>query len=147
MPLTESKNESGLAKTPKMTQATASMIEFDNGWAHVVGGRVIKPDANKVKLEKGDFQINGAQYRNKTFDQVSEEYDDFKKTWEESTAAAELIALLSPYKGNKQLRNVVVMGLGSFQSTLEMSNRTSYTQLAALTTIMTTLGKSFLIQF
>lgn len=147
MPHTKSKSSSGSAKTPKMIRTKRAIIEDDDGWAHVVGGRVIKPDTNKMKLEKGDFEINGSQYLNKTFDQVSNEYDGFKKAWDQSAAVTELTALLLPYKENKQLKNVVVMGLGSLQTMSAVFNRTSYTQLAALTTIMATIGKSSLIQF
>lgn len=143
MPHTNSRKSSGSKtskKSPKDVRTKRVIVKDDDGWAHVVGGRLIKPDANKMKLEKGDFELNGTQYLNKTFDQIAKEYENFRKIWEQSDACKELIELVRPYAENNGVKNVVIMGLGSLQAMSGALNRTSYTQLAALITIMATLG-------
>ncbi|ELR01792.1 hypothetical protein GMDG_00892 [Pseudogymnoascus destructans 20631-21] len=112
-----------------------AIIEDEDGWAHVVGGRTIKPDASKAKIKKWGFDV--VTY---TLEEVTAKYESLKDKWEESDACKELIKLVQPYEGKSQVNNVVVMGLGSFQTQMGDFSQTTFTQLAALATIRKTLA-------
>lgn len=137
MPNTKLKKHKHANKTVRTKRA---IIQDEEGWAHVVGGRTIKPDASKTKItKKGGFDI--VTY---TLKEITVKYESLREKWEGSDACRELIALLEPYKEKNQIKNVVVMGLGSFQMEMGDVARSSLTQLAALTTIITTLRASFM---
>jgi hypothetical protein len=115
----------------KVVRTKRAIIEGDDGWAHVVGGRTIKSDTSKTKVKKGGFDT--VTY---TLEEVTEEFKILEKKWENSDACRELIKLLQPYKEKNQIKNVVVMGLGSFEH-----QGSTQTQFAALATIVATLGE------
>lgn len=123
----------------KAVRTKRAIIEDDDGWAHVVGGRTIKPDASKTKIKKWGFDV--VTY---TLEEITAKYESLKDKWEESDACKELIKPLELYKGKTKVKNVVVMGLGSFQNEMGDFSRCSLTQLAALTTIRKTLGGLFI---
>ncbi|OBT51519.1 hypothetical protein VE04_07709 [Pseudogymnoascus sp. 24MN13] len=119
----------------KAVRTKRTIIEDEDGWAHVVGGRTIKPDATKAKIKKWGFDV--VIY---TLEEVTAKYESLKDKWEESNACKELIKLVQPYEGKSQVKNVVIMGLGSFQTRMGDFSRTTFTQLAALATIRKTLA-------
>lgn len=134
-----------MTKTKKNKQAKKAVrtkraiIEDEDGWAHVVGGRTIKPDASKTKIKKWGFDV--VTY---TLEEITAKYESLEDKWEESDACKELIKLVQPYEGKSQVKNVVVMGLGTFQNRMGDFAMSSLTQLAALSTIRKTLGTSFI---
>lgn len=134
MPNTKTKKHKHANKAVRTKRA---IIEDEDGWAHVVGGRTIKPDATKAKIKKWGFDV--VTY---TLEEMTAKYESIKDKWEESDACQELVTLVQPYEGKSQVKNVVVMGLGSFQTQMGDFSRTSLTQLAALATIRKSLGGS-----
>lgn len=126
----------------KAVRTKRAIIEDEDGWAHVVGGRTIKPDASKAKIKKWGFDVVTF-----TLEEITAKYESLKEKWDESDACKELVTLVQPYEGKGQLKNVVVMGLGSFQNQMGDFSRTTLTQLAALNTIRKTLGEPFIIVF
>lgn len=126
----------------KAVRTKRAIIEDEDGWAHVVGGRTIKPDASKAKIKKWGFDVVTF-----TLKEITAKYESLKEKWDESDACKELVTLVKPCEGKGQLKNVVVMGLGSFQNQMGDFSRTTLTQLAALNTIRKTLGEPFIIVF
>ncbi|KFZ12901.1 hypothetical protein V502_06876 [Pseudogymnoascus sp. VKM F-4520 (FW-2644)] len=119
----------------KAVRTKRAIIEDEDGWAHVVGGRTIKPDASKAKIKKWGFDV--VTY---TLEEITAKYESLKEKWEESDACKELVKLVQPYEGKSQVNNVVVMGLGSFQTRMGDFSRSSLAQLAALATIRKSLA-------
>ncbi|KFY38297.1 hypothetical protein V495_06655 [Pseudogymnoascus sp. VKM F-4514 (FW-929)] len=132
MTATKTKKQKNAKKAVRTKRA---IIEDEDGWAHVVGGRTIKPDASKTKIKKWGFDV--VTY---TLEEITAKYESLKDKWEESDACKELIKPLEPYEGKTKVKNVVVMGLGSFQNEMGDFSRCSLTQLAALSTIRKTLA-------
>ncbi|KFY23277.1 hypothetical protein V493_05964 [Pseudogymnoascus sp. VKM F-4281 (FW-2241)] len=119
----------------KAVRTKRAIIEDEDGWAHVVGGRTIKPDASKAKIKKWGLDVVTF-----TLEEITTKYESLKEKWEESDACKELIKLVQPYEGKSQIKNVVVMGLGSFQTQFGDFSRNTLMQLAALDTIRKTLA-------
>ena len=86
-----------MTKTKKNKQAKKAVrtkraiIEDEDGWAHVVGGRTIKPDASKTKIKKWGFDV--VTY---TLEEITAKYESLEDKWEESDACKELIKLVQP---------------------------------------------------
>lgn len=141
MPHTNSRTSTATKrKQAKPIHTKRIIIEDDEGWAHVVGGKTYKTRATQsLKTEKGDFSIGQYQYMNKTMEELKKEYDSARKNWEKSSACGELKRLLKGEESIKSADNVVVFGLGTFQAVEAQHSRTSMTQLAALQTILESL--------
>ena len=141
MPHTNSRTSTASKrKNAKPVHTKRLILEDDEGWAHVVGGKTHTSRATlNVKTEKGDFSIGQFQYMNKTIEELQKEYGSAQKNWQKSSACAELIKLLT---GNNvpTIDNVVVFGLGTFQAVEAQHSRTSLTQLCALQTILRVLN-------
>lgn len=138
MPHTNSRTSTATKrKQAKPVYTKRVILEDDDGWAHVVGGKTHKSRSTQnPKTEKGDFSIGQFQYMNKTIEELKKEYDTAKKNWEKSSACEELKRLLKGEESIKNVDNVVVFGLGTFQAVEAQHSRTSMTQLAALGTIL-----------
>ncbi|KFY38132.1 hypothetical protein V494_04494 [Pseudogymnoascus sp. VKM F-4513 (FW-928)] len=119
----------------KAVRTKRAIIEDEDGWAHVVGGRTIKADASRLKIKKWGFDV--VTY---TLEEITKKYESVVEKWEESDACKELVKLALTYEGKSQVKNVVIMGLGSFQMQMGDFSRTTMTQLAALDTIRKTLA-------
>jgi hypothetical protein len=156
MPHTSQKKKSsggGRRKAPsKAVHTKRCVIEDEDGWSHVVGGRKLAGASTvaKLKTEKGDFEMHGCQYMEKTLETLRKEYAGCKRVWEESEACEALKVELARIGddgddggggtgGGRKIENVVSLGLGSFQTMSAAYNRASFTQLAALETIMSAL--------
>lgn len=144
MPHTNSRTSTASKrKNAKPVHTKRIILEDDEGWAHVVGGKTHKTRAaQNIKTEKGDFSIGKFQYMNKTLEELQKEYDSARKNWEKSSACGELKRLLRTEESIKNVDNVVVFGLGTFQAVEAQHSRTSMTQLAALQTILESLDDS-----
>jgi hypothetical protein len=70
------------------------------------------------------------------------DHEYYRKQWESNDACETLKAQFVPVEGNVGVRNVVCLGLGSFQSSRREGRRTSHTQLAALRTILNTFSST-----
>lgn len=144
MPHTNSRTSTASKrKNAKPVHTKRIILEDDEGWAHVVGGKTHKTRAaQNIKTEKGDFSIGKFQYMNKTLEELQKEYDSARKNWEKSSACGELKRLLRTEESIKNVDNVMVFGLGTFQAVEAQHSRTSMTQLAALQTILESLDDS-----
>jgi hypothetical protein len=71
---------------------------------------------------------------------VRKDFEHYTKQWEDSEACESLRKTLQDREGKTEVGNVVVLGLGSLQSARREGRRASYTQLAALRTLIGTLG-------
>ena len=139
MPHTNSRTSTAAKrKNAKPVYTKRVILEDDEGWAHVVGGKT-HTSRQAIKSEKGDFSIGQFQYMDKTLEELQKEYESAKKNWEKSSACGELKRLL---KGDQlpKIDNVVAFGLGTFQAVEAQHSRTSMTQVAALSTILESLG-------
>jgi hypothetical protein len=134
---TKSKKKKSTAVHTKRTQ-----IEDEEGWTHVVDApRRSKNGGLKkgqVILHGGDFEVDGVSYINRTLEEMKAEFEYWKKSWEEDSACLELKEKLQVFSG---VENVVFLGMGSLQSSRREGRRASATQLAALQTIITSLGE------
>lgn len=147
MPHTNSRTSTATKrKQAKPVHTKRVILEDDEGWAHVVGGKTRKHTTNELlKTEKGDFAVGKFQYMNKTLEELQKEYESAKRSWEKSSACGELKKLLKGEDMEERMGkvdNVVVFGLGTFQAVEVQHSRTSMTQLAALDTILSCLGSS-----
>jgi len=129
----------------KVVHTKRQQIEDDEGWTHVVDtprkGKRIDPEKG-AWLHAGDFEKNGVSYINKTLKEVEEDYDHYAKQWNGTEACGLLKDALAASEGKVTIGSVVCLGLGSVQSARREGRRASYTQLAALGTIIETLGTS-----
>lgn len=147
MPHTNRKKKtagSPTTKTPLIQHTKRTEIEDTEGWTHIVD----KPRTNSKKkpntslLHGGDFEIDGVSYINRTLEELTTDYEYWRKQWEESAACAELKQVISEGEGRRNVDNVVVLGLGSLQSSRREGRRASATQLAALQTMLPLLGSN-----
>jgi hypothetical protein len=129
------------SKKPTAVYTKRTQIEDDEGWTHVVdalrrskNGGVKK---GQIILHGGDFEVDGVSYINRTLEEMKAEFEYWKKSWEEDSACLELKEKLQVLSG---VENVVFLGMGSLQSSRREGRRASATQLAALQTIITSLG-------
>jgi hypothetical protein len=133
----KSKKKKTTAVHMKRTQ-----IEDEEGWTHVVdaprrskNGGVKK---GQVLLHGGDFEVDGVSYINRTLEEMKTEFEYWKKSWDEDSACLELKEKLQVLRG---VENVIFLGMGSLQSSRREGRRASATQLAALQTIVSSLGE------
>lgn len=118
----------------KIVHTKRREVEDSDGWTHIVD----TPRANKALPKStgfhgGDFEINGVSYINRTLEEMKGDFEHWKKAWDESEACKTLKEMLE----GLEIENVVVLGLGSLQSSRREGRRASATQLAALQTITT----------
>lgn len=116
----------------------------EEGWVHVVDTpRTRRSIVSKgaKSLHAGDFEIDGVQYINRTLDEMREEFKYWKKSWEADIASVELKKALEG-RGEGGVKKCVVLGLGSLQSARREGRRASFTQLAALETLLSIMGLS-----
>ncbi|RDL41675.1 uncharacterized protein BP5553_01654 [Venustampulla echinocandica] len=125
----------------------------DEGWTHVVdkpsrqraSSVTESKDAGKYWSIGADFKVGDAYYINRTIEEIQEEFTHSKKAWEGSPACASLKALLDEKmkadSNTKKISRVVALGLGSLQSSRTQSRKTSFTQMAALETILQIMAK------
>lgn len=144
MPHTNSRTSTATKrKQAKPVRTKRVILEDDEGWAHVVGGKTHKSRATQnPKTEKGDFSLGQLQYVNKTLEELKKEYHSAQRAWEKSSACGELKGLLKGENSIKSVDNVVVFGLGTFQAVEAQHSRTSLTQLCALQTLIASFDKS-----
>jgi hypothetical protein len=122
-------------------------VEDDEGWTHIVDtprarSSTLKKKVNAPLLHSGDFEINGVSYINRTLEELKADYEYWKKAWGESDACSELNTKVQDAKeGKRVVDNVVLLGLGSLQSSRREGRKASATQLAALQTIIQMLGE------
>lgn len=117
-------------------------VEGNDGWIHIVD----KPRPNKTSatahtqlLQGGDFEVNGLSYVNRTLTEMKDEFEHFKRSWEDRPACNVLKEKAKDIERARKIENVVVLGLGSLQSARREGRRASSTQLAALQTIAGTM--------
>lgn len=148
MPHTNSRtSQASKHKATKPIHTKRQIVESEDGWAKVVGGRTRKPNTNaKTRGEaESDFSIGPYHYVTKTLEEVKEEYERSWKRWKESEDCEmlreRLVRVKETLKNNKRvISNIVVLGLGSFQNAESTHTSNSYSQLAALETLITELG-------
>ncbi|TVY43639.1 hypothetical protein LSUB1_G000997 [Lachnellula subtilissima] len=150
MPHTNRKKKSSPTTVPgekrKKTVVHTKRTEVldEEGWVHVVDTprtrrSTVSKDAKS--LHAGDFEVDGVQYINRTLEEMREEFTYWKKSWETDNASAELKKALEG-KGGSGVKKCVVLGLGSLQSARREGRRASFTQLAALETLLSLIGLS-----
>lgn len=141
---------------PKIFHTKRQQIEDDDGWTHVID--TPRKSQLNVKqghsLHTGDFEKNGVSYIERTLEELRADLEYYGKLWESGEGCGRLKELLMKGEGEgegkeegKRLERVrvgdmVCLGLGSLQSARREGRRASFTQLAALKTIMKVLGMS-----
>jgi hypothetical protein len=135
---------------PKLLHTKRQQIEDDDGWTHVID----TPRKSQVKakegqpLHAGDFERNGVSYIDRTLEEMKADLDYYQKQWESSDACAGLLEKFvgqgeGKEDGGVKIGDVVCLGLGSLQSARREGRRASFTQLAALRTIVDALGELY----
>ncbi|KAH7395941.1 hypothetical protein BKA64DRAFT_73404 [Cadophora sp. MPI-SDFR-AT-0126] len=124
---------------PTVVHTKRKEIEGDDGWIHIVD----KPRTNqtnakakKQPLQGGDFELKGVSYINRTLVEMKEEFEHWKRSWEERPTCQALKDKMKGVEKDRKIENVIVLGLGSLQSARREGRRSSATQLAALQTIV-----------
>lgn len=144
-PSTTTANEAEKKRTVVHTKRKE--ITDDEGWTHVIDSPNRRGKVEGLKgtplRHGGDFVRDGVSYITRTLEEVQQEFEHWKKQWEASSACSELQTLLPDREEAKRERtsNVVFLGMGSLQNTRREGRRASATQLAALQTIISVLGK------
>lgn len=137
------KNLQNSRPKPRIVHTKRQQIEDSDGWTHVIDApRCSTPSKGKEWLHAGDFERNGASYINRTLAEVHKDFEHHAQQWEQNEACEGLKKVLEEIKGKIKVNNVVVLGLGSLQSARREGRRTSFTQLAALRTMVKTMGMS-----
>ncbi|KAI1007199.1 hypothetical protein K3495_g1024 [Podosphaera aphanis] len=120
------------------------------GWTHIVNkprkgcARRDSPTIRGLQLHGGDFEVRGVPYLRQSIDDVHKEFLFFQKQWEESSACTNLKQIIlegEKDERKKEIRNLVVLGLGSLSSVRREGRKTSATQLAAVLTILKVVGR------
>jgi hypothetical protein len=144
MPHTNRKKNSQNTKSkPHIVHTKRQQIEDSDGWTHVVDApRRSTPAKGKGLLHTGDFEKNGVSYIRRTLEEMRKDFEYYTKQWESNEACNDLKRNLGEKEGKMKVENVIVLGLGSLQSARREGRRASFTQLAALRTIVEILGKS-----
>ncbi|KAK2629145.1 hypothetical protein QTJ16_002248 [Diplocarpon rosae] len=134
---------------PTIVHTKRKEVKGNDGWIHIVD----KPRSNKANakasaqlLHGGDFEINGVAYIHRTLVEMKEDFDHWKRAWEERPACQGLKEKIKDIEIARKIQNVVVLGLGSLQSARREGRRASSTQLAALQTIVGSLEKGTELQ-
>ena len=135
------KNPLNTSSKPHLVHTKRQQIEDNDGWTHIVDApRRSTPAKWKDWLHAGDFEKNGASYINRTLEEVRKDFEHYTQQWENNEACEALKKTLGVAEGKKKVHSVVVLGLGSLQSARREGRRASYTQLAALRTLIQNLG-------
>lgn len=100
-------------------------------------------------LHAGDWESGGVAYVQRTLEELGADLEYYTKQWEGGQSCTSLREVLSGRKeseegkdkGRRRVGDVVCLGLGSLQSARREGRRSSFTQLAALRTILEILGK------
>ncbi|KAK0101324.1 hypothetical protein ONS95_006501 [Cadophora gregata] len=124
---------------PTIVHTKRKKIEGEDGWIHIVDKpRTNQQDAKAKKqpLQGGDFELKGVSYVNRTLVEMKEEFEHWKRSWEERPTCQALKEKMKDVEKGRRIVNVVVLGLGSLQSARREGRRSSATQLAALQTIV-----------
>jgi hypothetical protein len=133
-------------KKPILVHTKRKEVEDEEGWTHIVDtprtrSATLKSKTNVSALHARDFEINGVSYINRTLEELKTDYEYWKQAWEESEPCKDLREKIAAgRKGKRAVNNVVLLGLGSLQSSRREGRRASATQLAALQTIVQTLA-------
>lgn len=133
-------------KKPLIVHTKRKEVADEEGWTHIVDtprtrSATLKSKSKVSALHGGDFEINGVSYINRTLEELKADYEYWRKAWEESDACKDLVEKIQAgKKGKRSVDNVVLLGLGSLQSSRREGRRSSATQLAALQTIIQVLG-------
>lgn len=118
---------------PEYVHTKRRQVEYEDGWTLIVDSPKKNKEVPISAFHGGDFEINGVSYVERTLEEMKVDFAHWKKAWEESEACKELKEKL---EGLEKIANVVVLGLGSLQSSRREGRRASATQLAALQTIV-----------
>jgi hypothetical protein len=128
--------------TPKLVHTKRQQIEDDDGWTHVIDTpRKSQVKVKEGQLHAGDFERAGVAYVERTIEEMKTDLEYYTKQWEGTEACAGLKEKLVG-EGRVKIGDVVCLGLGSLQSARREGRRSSFTQLAALRTIVETLCRS-----
>jgi uncharacterized protein (DUF1330 family) len=139
------KNPQNADSKPRIVHTKRQQIEDGDGWTHVVDTpRRSTLTKKEGRLHAGDFEKNGVSYINQTLEETRKDFEYYTKQWETMEACEALKEKLVEVEGRRKAGNVVVLGLGSLQNARREGRRASYTQLAALRTVVATLGMPIL---
>ena len=135
------KNPQNNRHQPRIVHTKRQHVEDSDGWTHIIDAphRSARLKGQEWLLA-GDFEKNGASYINRTLEEVRKDFEHYTQRWEQSEACEVLKKALGEIEGRRKVDNVVVLGLGSLQTARREGRRTSYTQLAALRTMVEILG-------
>ncbi|CZR63137.1 uncharacterized protein PAC_13034 [Phialocephala subalpina] len=115
-------------------------VEDTDGWTHIIDTPKTKKATPKTPaFHGGDFEIGGVSYVNRTLEEIKDEFEHFKRAWEERPACHDLKSKLQDLNN---IENIIILGLGSLQTSRREGRRTSATQLAALQTILEILREA-----
>jgi hypothetical protein len=135
----------GKKPTVKLVHTKRQQIEDDEGWTHVVDTprkTTLRP--KEGQLHTGDFEENGVAYVTRTLDELRGDLEYYTRLWEGESACIVLRERFGNEgevrEGRKEVDSVICLGLGSLQSARREGRRTSFTQLAALRSIIQHLG-------
>jgi hypothetical protein len=147
MPHTNRKKKTSSTLTakpqPNVVHTKRQQIEDQDGWTHVVDTPRKSAQVKQNEwMHAGDLERNGATYINRTLEEVTADLAYYQKQWESGEGCGVLREKLIGRKGRVEVGDVVCLGLGSLQSARREGRRASFTQLAALNTILEVLGKS-----
>ena len=128
---------------PELVYTKRQQIVDDAGWTHVLNTpRKWQQNAKQGQFmlhAGGDFEKDGVSYIERTIAELKADWEYYLRRWESDGACAALREGLVEV-GRGRVDGVVCLGLGSLQSSRREGRRASFTQLAALHTIVNALG-------
>ncbi|EHL00154.1 hypothetical protein M7I_3922 [Glarea lozoyensis 74030] len=152
MPHTNRKKKNGGASQKKVVVHTKRKeVLDDEGWTHVVDKPQPKPDVSTTNSEAkekqelwaiaADFKIGNSYYVDRTLEEYEVEYSRARKTWGKSEACRQLkIILEGKTEEERDVSNVVCLGLGSLQNARGEGRKASFLQLVALSDFIEALS-------
>lgn len=130
----------------KTSHTKRQQILGEDGWTHVVNAlpRNGRSKQKAPSVQGGILESNGLDIARR-FDEVKRDYEHHKQAWEKTEACKQLRSKLEARREKVGIKNVVCLGSGSFQGAHRDRRRATYTQLAALQTMVEVLGEKILL--
>jgi hypothetical protein len=152
MPHTNRKKKNVDSQKKVIVHTKRKEVLDEEGWTHVIDKPQPKAIPSIQKPERkgnanlwsiaADFRIGDAYYVDRTLEEYEVDFDRARKTWGKSEACRQLKVLLEGKTGEeREIGNVVVLGLGSLQNARGEGRKASWLQLVALRDLVEGLGE------
>jgi hypothetical protein len=150
MPHTNRKKKNVDTQKKVIVHTKRKEVLDEEGWTHVIDKPQLKVTSSTLERKgnpelwsiAADFKIGDCYYVDRTLEEYEVDNDRARKTWGKSEACRQLKVLLEGKTGEeREIENVVVLGLGSLQNARGEGRKGSWLQLVALRDLVEGLGE------